>query len=175
MYDASLQAEYIISDPAKRKERATQYLEFEHVERRQTMTKVMSHNNALTKRLASSPLKPEGESRLEREFERVKNLFQSGNKDKVRDKWCPQNMFQIAECIGKCAEYDTFVRIFSGCTHSSAMAVKHGPIVKSNDVIVIASMIAARVAKLGAHYNQLNLGEDEQVLDAFAADFFAES
>jgi hypothetical protein len=33
MFDAYLQADYIVRDPAKQMERATMYLEFQHVDR----------------------------------------------------------------------------------------------------------------------------------------------
>lgn len=51
MFDAYLQAEHIFKDSEKRKERATLYLDFEHVEKFKYSRKILHHDNALTKRL----------------------------------------------------------------------------------------------------------------------------
>src|SRR5262249_46372020 len=48
MFDACLQAAYIVRDPAKQTERATQYLEFQHVERYNIQQRVFKHKNLLT-------------------------------------------------------------------------------------------------------------------------------
>ena len=55
MLDASYQAEYVVHDADKRESRATDYLDYEHVERHKRSTKVLRHDNQLAHRLKSSP------------------------------------------------------------------------------------------------------------------------
>lgn len=75
MFDAYLQADLIFRDPAKRLERATLYLDFEHVERYRMTEKVLRHDNQLADHLKATPRRPEGENRLQEEFDRVKDPF----------------------------------------------------------------------------------------------------
>jgi hypothetical protein len=175
MFDASLQADFIFCDPATRIERATQYLDFEHVERYVMVQKVLRHENQLANTLKSSPLRPDGEKRVQEAYDRVKDQFLLVEKKKcngngkhaarTRDKWYKGGLFQLAEAAGKVAEYDTFVASFSGCVHSSAFAVRKGPVSPIEHVLVLSSKFAARVAKLNVEYNQLELGEDRLILE----------
>ena len=55
MFDAYLQADYIVRDAAKQTERATMYLEFQHVERYKAEERVFRHSNPMTEILGNSP------------------------------------------------------------------------------------------------------------------------
>jgi len=160
MFDAYVQADFIFRDPTKRAERATQYLDFEHVERYKMVNKIRRHDNPLTDVLESSAMRADGEKRLQQEFDRVKDQFTG-----TRNKWYKGDLSQLSKAAGKEAEYDTFVNSFSGCVHSSAFAVKNGPMVPLNDVLFLASTLATRVARINVEYNQLDLGEERMILD----------
>jgi hypothetical protein len=75
MFDAYLQADLIFRDPVKREELASQYLDFEHIERHKMTQKLLAHNNPLTDLLKSSAKRPEGDKQLQRNFDRVKGAF----------------------------------------------------------------------------------------------------
>ena len=176
MFDAYLQADYIFRDPARRAELAAQYFEFAHVERYQMPRKVLRHDNPISSALRVSPMKSEGGKRLQQEFDRVKDRFliNGGNgkgggqrERRTRDKWYKENLRELAVAAGKEAEYDIFMTSFSGCVHSSAFAVEKGPMIPQEFVLSPASAFAARVAKMNVEYNQLELGGDRTVLDAF--------
>jgi hypothetical protein len=174
MFDAYMQADYIVRDPAKRTELATLYLEFQHVERYKAEEKLFRHNNPMTDVLGSSPRRAEGQARTRAEFERVKGPFlrkdkgSGGSRKKAsetRDQWYEGNLGQLAEAAGRKDEYDTFVYPFSGCVHSSSYAVLKGPPVTAEYLMQFASTLAARVVNINIQYNGLDLGDDQLILD----------
>jgi hypothetical protein len=167
MFDAYVQADFIFRDPTKRADLPTAYLDFEHVERYQMVHKVPRHDNPLTDVLESSAKRPDGEKRLQQEFDRVKAQFAG-----TRNKWYKGDLSQLAKAAGKEAEYDTFVTSFSGCVHSSAFAVNYGPMVPEDQVLFLASTFAARVSKINVEYNQLNLGEERMILEELCKGWF---
>jgi hypothetical protein len=176
MFDAYLQANLIWRDPARQTELATRYLEFEHVERYKMMQRVLCHDNPLTDVLKSSAKRTEGEQRLRHEFDRVKDAFLVDQRKcdgdlkrgpRTRDKWYKGDLSKLATAAGREAEYDTFVAQFSGCVHSSALAVKYGPMVPPKDVLLLASTITARVARMNLEYNQLDIGDERMIVDEF--------
>ena len=171
MYDAYLQAEYLLSDPSKAAERAIDYLDFEHVERYKQVEKLMSHDNEFSNKMKHSPKRPEGEKRVNREYDRVKLRYLKSKKGDVRDRWYPNNLRQIAGSQGK-VEYDTIVTALQGCVHSSAMTVQDGPPISPEYITAWASSIAARVAKLNVDYNKIKLNDqDSHILAQFSKPF----
>ncbi len=161
MFDAYLQAEYMLSDPVKAVERANDYLDFEHVERHKQAERTLHYNNELTTMLELSPRRIVGEKKLEQEYNRVKNRYPGGKKDRIRDKWYPGNLSQIAQILDKKAEYDGILAVFHGCVHSSALAVRLGPPISPEYVSHWASTIAARVAKLSVVHNGITIDEGD--------------
>jgi hypothetical protein len=167
MFDASLQAEFILHDPAKQSERAALYFDFAHVERYKASQKAISHDNPLAERLRTSPHRAEGEKRLRERYDRVKSSFPRRGKSGSgqRDKWYEESLSDLAKAVGREAEYDTFVALFSGCVHSSAFAVEAGPLVSPEYVMMFATKLAARVLNMNVRYNRLELGESQAIMD----------
>jgi hypothetical protein len=174
VFDAYLQADYIVRDPAKRTERANLYFEFQHVERYKSQEKLFRHNNPLTEILGSSPRRAEGQASTRAEFDRVKAAFlrkdkgsaSSGKKvPDTRDQWYEGNLGQLAEAAGRKDEYDTFVYPFNGCVHSSSYAVSNRPPVPAEYLMQFASTLVARVVNISVQYNRLDLGQDQPILD----------
>jgi hypothetical protein len=123
MFDAYLQADYIVRDPAKQTERGARYLEFQHVERYKAEERFFRHKNPLTDVLRNSHRRIAGQTRTRAEFERVKGAFLRKDKGsastgkrahETRDQWYEGNLGQLAEGAGRKDEYDTFVYPFSG-------------------------------------------------------------
>lgn len=161
MYDAYLQAEYMVADSSSSLERAQDYFDFEHVERYKAMRKMLNANNWIANRLKNSPKRYEGESENERRYNEVKDRFRSKpTGSSTRNQWYPGNLRKIAEESGKADEYDTFLAAFNGCVHSSASALTTGPPTNAEHVLITASTIVAKVARLNVVQNELKLSSD---------------
>lgn len=74
--DAYLQAAYLFDDKEQRESRATDYFDFEHVERYKSLEKFLKYDNWLSSRIKTSPRRAEGEIRARDEYDRVKARFQ---------------------------------------------------------------------------------------------------
>ena len=182
MFDACFQAEYIMHDTDSMVARASDYLEYEHIERYRISKKVLSHDNQLANRLKSSAKRPEGEKKVLKEYDRVKHRYPLGKRGRggtvkrdprIRPTWYAGDLLTIARSLGKEAEYDTFVTVFNGCVHSSALAVRRGPVVSPQHVLTLGSKLAARVARLNAQHNRIDLGNFYgPIMDALCKEFF---
>jgi len=183
MFDAYLQADFIVRDPLKCGERSKNYLDFAHVEIYKMSQNILSHNNEFSKQLQSSSYRDDGDKRRTEEFDRVKDSFlievrrDDGTLKRgpgTRNKWYKSNLSALATAAGKADEYDTFVTSFSGCVHSSAYAVQQGPLVPPEHVLSLASAFVARVALMNVEYNQIDLGEHQIVLDEYCKSWIDE-
>ncbi len=163
IYDVYLQAEYLVSDPSRSLERAHDYFDFEHVERYKAMKRILSANNWIAKQLQQSSMRSEGKQTNKQNYDSVKSRFQS-KKGNVRNQWYAGNLQGIAEIAGKLDEYKIFLAAFNGCVHSSASAVRHGPLVQSKHALVMTSGIVAKIARLNVVHNKLALSPDYQKL-----------
>jgi Family of unknown function (DUF5677) len=162
MFDAYLQAEYILVDPAKSVERATSYFEFEHIDRHEQEQRILRLPGPFGDYLRSSPLRAEGQQRNQQEYERVRPMFLRRDGKKTRDKWYEGDLRNLAEKAKKSEEYDLFVYPSHGCVHSSSSALRR-PLVTPEMVMNLATKLAARVARLNTNYNRLPLGEEEAI------------
>lgn len=182
MFDAYLQADYIVSDAEFAVERANDYLEFEHVEKYKRAKKIMNYDNPFAEALKSSPRRPGGEKRLQQEYDRVKGRYfvekrwpdgtiQRG--PRTRSNWFPGNLADIARSLGKSDEYDILLATFHGCVHSSAFTIRSGPIGSREHILGWASTIAARVARLSVEHNRIVLDDVHgQMLAALCRPYF---
>jgi len=173
MFDAYLQADYVLSDPSRADQRANDYLDYEHVERHNLMERVMKHNNPLVKRLMASPARPDGEKRAKAAYDRVKGRYFTGKsrtgrpvkqEHRTRNKWYAGDLSGIARALGREAEYDIILATFHGCVHSSAFAVRLRPPISAVHVSHWASTIAARVAQLSVQHNKIELDDFHSTL-----------
>jgi len=182
MFDAYLQAEYIVSDEKLAVERANDYLDFEHVEKHKRARCVTSYDNPFAEALKTSPHRPTGEERLQQEYNRVKARYFVEKRQpdgtiqrgpRVRSNWYSGTLADIARSLGKSDEYDILLATFHGCVHSSAWAVRKGPMVSREHILDWASTIAARVARLSVNRNCIVLDElHEQILAALCRPYF---
>ena len=126
MYDAYLQAEYMVADVREAPNRARDYFDFEHVELYKWRQKVLNHDNLLTDGVKLSPDFAEAEKAQEDAYNRVKDRFPIGRKPngKTREHWYPGQLKDIA---GNTDEYDICLWALQGCVHSSALAMREGP------------------------------------------------
>lgn len=182
MFDAYIQAEYIAHDPSRAGERARDYLNFEHVERFKMANSAMKHDTPLSNHLKTSPKRPKGEQRMQQEYDRVKSRYFLERKRPdgtvkrgpgTRNTWYAQNLSELAKALGKEDEYDSLLKMFHGCVHSSPFAVGRGPMVSAEYVLDWASTIAARVAKLSVQHHKIELDDlYAPILDALCKPYF---
>jgi hypothetical protein len=112
MFEVWLQAAYLLQDP---KERAMRYLEFQHVTRyRQAKRIAENPTGPISKYIADSPDRAAGEPRNQREYDRVKHLFEQTTKKgkKVAGNWYGMKIVELARRLGYEGEYRV---IYSGC------------------------------------------------------------
>jgi hypothetical protein len=160
MYDACFQAEYMVYEPDKSVMRATDYFEFEHVERHKFMERMLAHSNWIAeRRLKASPKGQAGEEQNKRQYDRVRARFGKGKNqsDSTRNRWYPGNLLQIAAAIDKTDEYDSFLAVFNGYVHSSDFALQFGPPQSAAYVLDMASTIVAKLALFNVEHNRIEL------------------
>ncbi len=182
MFDAYIQAAYIVHDPNDANQRAQDYLEFEHIERFKLANSVMKHDTPLSRHLKASTKRPKGEKRMQQEYDRVKSRYVLERKRPdgtvkrgtgTRNTWYAQNLAELAKILGKEDEYDSLLKMFHGCVHSSPLAVGRGPMVSADHVLDWASTIAARVAKLNVEHHKIKLDElYDGILEALCKPYF---
>ena len=168
MFDAYLQAEYIVSDKTKALVRAQDYLDFEHVERYKQAQKVISGNSPFAKKLTASPERPGAEIRLQQAFDRVSPRYAAAGgqkkgaqhaKVRVRTNWFPGTLADVAQSVGQSEEYAIVLSVFQGCVHSTALSVSQGPPISRRTILTWASKIAAQVAWLNVEHNHIQLND----------------
>jgi hypothetical protein len=182
MFDAYLQADYIVSNCDEASARASDYFEFEHVERYKHMTKWLNHNNALVNTVKTSPRRAEGERNVRQQYDRVKDRFYVDRvlKDgtvkrgpKTRSQWFPGDLRKIADQLGKADEYDILLASLHGCVHSSAYALANGPAIPPEHVVSWGATISARVAYLNLKHNKISLDDSsDRILGSLNRPYF---
>lgn len=126
VFDAYLQAMYILDDPAQSDARSIDYIQYEAVEQYIQHSRIMQHNSDLANSLRQSPHRQAGELRLKQDYDAVAAKYMTKG-GKPRDRWYPGNLRDLAKLANREDEYDYFAGIFSGSVHSSYHAASKGP------------------------------------------------
>ena len=91
----------------------------------------------------------------------------------TRNTWYAANLSEVARIVGKEDEYDSLLKTFHGCVHSSPFGVGRGPMISPEHVLDWASTIAARVAKLNVEHHKMELdGFYDSFLAALCKPYF---
>lgn len=126
MHDAALQSEYVLEGDSAlgltSDELGRLYLDYEIVERYLLATEAMKYPSWLSKHLAASPLRPQGEERNREAFDRVKSRYLIGSGGKVRSHWYHGNLAEIAQKVGRKVEYFYFLKLFNSAVHGGPLA-----------------------------------------------------
>lgn len=125
MLELSMQFEYLMQKP---EERAEQYLEYEHVARHKLIKAILDNpSGPIGKHLAASPLRCEGEPKVEAEYSRVRSRFtftdRKGRK-RLADKWYCMTVANLAKSIGRLDEYRVIYRTASAWTHADPFSTQ---------------------------------------------------
>ncbi len=182
MFDAYLQAEYVVGNEREASERAKDYLEFEHVEKYKRVQAVTEFDNSFTRKLKASPHRPSGEKRLQEEYDRVKSRYFTEKRLKngkvkrgpgLRPHWYRGSLANVAKSLGKSDEYRILLSTFHGCVHSNPFAIRFGPPISRDVVLHWASRIALRVARLSVAHNDIQLSKlHAKMLDSSCKPYF---
>jgi hypothetical protein len=122
MFEVAAQFEYLMQEPAPRAQRYLDYLAITRHKLSQRWPK--DAKGLIGRQVSQSPLRPEGEKRNVEEFERVKPLFQRGNK-RIWDKWYCMSIADLAKEIGWKGEYAVVYSSAAAWSHADPFAT-HG-------------------------------------------------
>lgn len=169
VYDAHLQALYILAKPEESDARATLYLDFRWVER-QRMKEMLEKNPTLFARtLLQSPKRAAVEPAIDAEFQRVRPSF-LGPKGE-RTNWYPGDLSALAraEGVGLESEYRILQRQLSSAVHSSAWSLLAPPWVTGQQILLMAWRLVYRVlGRIAAHHGvPLQSMHQELIDDSF--------
>ena len=169
MYDAYFQAAYVVKQPDQSEQRATDYFEFEHVDRHRRMEALLGHDNWIATSLKASPKHDAGQTNIQQQLDRVKERFTT-KKGNIRQHWFPGTLRDVARSLEREDEYDTFLAEFNGCVHTSAFYLKCGPPVTARHVLTMASTIAAKITLLNVDHNKIVIHPTQtRVLDVLCS------
>lgn len=150
IYDAHLQALYILKEPETR---GKQYVDYLWVELHQ-MVCVMEDNSKRLGKLTRSNLQVSGmDTVVQAEFDRVKaNYPKSKGGSGLRRQWYEGTLAELAESVGYEAEYRIVSRMLNGPVHSSPYGLGAEPRLSGSDVTVLAWHFLHRVMGRIAEY-----------------------
>src|SRR4051812_10845826 len=154
IYEAMLQALYILQKQSQRIERATLYLDFYWVEHKQFVRLIDTNPTYLANKLSQSSKRAMVEPAIEQKFESVRGKFEN-DKGKLRNHWYPASLREIASAIGRESEYEFLQKQLSGAVHSSAFSLKNGVPYERFLLIELAWRFSFRVLGRFAEYAQI--------------------
>ena len=114
-FEVSAQFEFLMQDVEPRSD---QFMDYANVSRyKRQLDVVKDSKGPISERVASSPLRPEGEPRLREAYDRVRHRFQT-KKGKDWNNWHGMTLSALSREIGWEREYHLWYRSFSHWVHS---------------------------------------------------------
>lgn len=159
MYDVYAQAAHIVHDGSDREKLAEDYFEFQHVERRWLKEDLVNQDNLLSRQVAESPRREDGNREIERQYERVKHRYMNKRGGFRKDHWYVGTLSQIVGKLGKRDEYAWFVKTLNSSVHGGPMAVFRGPMMPLHCMELHASMLLGRAAKIVIENDTLKVSQ----------------
>jgi len=163
IYDAMLQALFILHDPTKRNERAQDYLDFYWVEKKKAIELFDAKRTHLSRRISQSARRPKAEPAIEQEIQRVRPKYENST-GKLRGHWYKGSLRDVAAAVGLEAEYEILQKQLSGAVHASAYTLKDGPYYRGFLLMALAWRLSFRVLGSFAEYSEIQLDEPEREL-----------
>lgn len=115
LFELALQFEYLMQEP---EDRSQQYIDFSHVSKHKYTSAIANNPTGLVSRqLANSEKRAEGEKRNQEAYDKVKNKFlikTKNNKTKPANNWYKLSVRDLAEKLGRVGEYRL---IYAGCSN----------------------------------------------------------
>lgn len=166
MYDAHLQALYILQDAAQADERAQLFLDFRWIEQR-AMQKLIERNpTRLAKKLMQSPKRLEGEAEREANYQKLRPKFLTRDGNKDRGDWYPGTLRDLARAVGLESEYEILQKDLSGSVHSTPTALLAGPSFSEPEhLLLLGWKLMFRVqGRIAAHHSVPLAKEHEEIV-----------
>lgn len=126
MYDAHLQALYILADPAEADARAQLFLDYRCIEQRRMQNLLERNSTQLAQTLLRSPRRAEGEAEREVNFQRLRPKYLTKDGKRLRRDWYEGNLYDLAREVGLESECEILQRDLSGAVHSTPAALLAG-------------------------------------------------
>lgn len=178
MYDAFLQAKYLISGIEDSEELGNLYIQFKTIELYDLFSSVVKQEDDLSKRVSNSQLREKGEPTLRKAYEKVKHMYPRGSKRRQRksDKlfrtrvsWYQGELRSLAIKLDRESEYVWFIKKHNSSIHSGPLALFEGPRLTERDTAVLAEMIVCQVAALVVKHFSIDICQDyEELLVAYS-------
>jgi len=123
MFELALQLHYLLDDPEAR---AQKYLDFTHITKFKRSSALAANPiGPISRAVAASPLRTEGEPRNRAEYDRVRPQFLKGKKKKnVWDKWYCMDARKLAEQVGWGGEYQVVYTACSAWAHGDPFSTE---------------------------------------------------
>jgi len=151
--------------------RARLWQDFRVVQRyRESQRLCANPNGPIAKAIANSPLRVEGEPALLEDYQRVLPTYETKpGSGKPRGYWFPGKISQLAEGLGRQAEYQYFYAWSSGVAHVTPLYAGDRRQLLSSTFLFMAHTLYARMMTLAAdHFRVLVDGELYQVWERVA-------
>ena len=162
MYDAMLQAVYILKDPAKREERAALFMDFFWIEQERLIRLLDKNPTILAQQVSSSPLRSQHEETLKENLARIRKKYLASD-GKIRRNWYSGNLCYLASEVDLEHEYKLVQRVLSLMVHSSPFALRGGgPVIAGTHLVTDAWLLGLRVLGYIAEAAGVKLDKDEQ-------------
>ncbi len=171
IYDVMLQGLYIMVDPAKREERAKLYLDFMHVERKRQIELMDASDADLAKHFTNSLKRVDAKPIIEKQYNEVRAKYTS-KKGKVRKKWYPGHLSDLAQAVGFEPEYELMQMFLSSVVHSSSLTLEEGPIVCDFLLNECHWKFAFRILGAYAEYKGIALNDKQYFIDSARRNIF---
>jgi hypothetical protein len=164
IYDASLQALYILADPAKADELATRYVDFGMVEKMVTIKLFDKRATDMSRKVSTSPKRSAVEPALLTEYDRV-NKKHCWDLMKLPPKnWYKGSLRDVAKAVGYEAEYELLQKQLSAIVHSSYSGLQGTQTYTGPHIMLMYWHFAFRILGRMSEFAGIELTNDEQGL-----------
>ncbi len=172
IYDAMLQALYILDDATTWVERAELYLDWYWIEKKDEIERYDNNPTFLAQRMSKSPRRPAAEPFFEKKYQEAFPKYSTKKGDKTRQHWYCGSLRDLARAVTPSleSEYELLQAYLSGPTHSSVYALSEPPVFDKELLADFAWRFSYRVLGKFARYKGIMLSEDEQGMIALAAE-----
>ncbi|MDZ4779613.1 MAG: DUF5677 domain-containing protein [Planctomycetia bacterium] len=148
VYDAMIQALYILGDRTKADDRGQLYIDHYLIEKVEMLERYVSSPTFLGNKMANSPKRAAAEPQIRAEFNKVCGKFVVTKKGKFagyRTNWYRGTLRDLSQEIGLETEYELIHKMLSGAVHSSAYAIQEGCGILDEHVADIAVKFHLRI------------------------------
>lgn len=169
LFELAIQFEYLMKDPDTR---AKQYIDFQKISKYRLMKHAQTSEGLIGTYLRQSPLRKDGEKRVEDEYLAVRDKFSRKGKSKRRwDKWYCMSIYDLAEHLHRKDDYRVIYEQCSAWAHADPFSTSgdglgpmtHAPVIFSFCIAYYARILLA-IADVG-----------KAILEAEQYDFLKES